>query len=218
MRAVLLGLHLLTGCSEAALTGGGTAAGSSPAETPEEANGSDKDTTIEDSDSATTTTSKKGPVLPPVEEEASEFAAAEEGCMPEAGGAAARGVVIKGENWPGNSLDAGGADYDDYGVTISGSFFVDGFRVYSLVDQEIDVRYSLGTPGTTTQTVRMQVVDCRGSTLGLHDVASGAGTLKLHASAGDMFTLETTATTAGVSRRFSMPTDGATAFKMEVQP
>ncbi len=120
---------------------------------------------------------------------------------------AATSIKIDGENWPNNTVDPGGGDKDDYHVTITGNFLVDGLQIYAKDDQDITVEYALGTPGSTTQTVLLAVIDCDGAVLSNDDVSSGSGTHVLKAKKGQRFTLITTAVTGAQTRKFQLDKD-----------
>lgn len=124
---------------------------------------------------------------------------------------AATTVEIDGENWPGNTVDPGGGDKDDYHVTITGDFLVDGFQLFARNDQTIQVSYALGTPGSTTQVVRLALIDCDGKIAASEDVSSGSGSHEFDAKKGQRFTLVTTAKTGPLTRVFQLDKDTADA-------
>ena len=123
-------------------------------------------------------------------------------------------ILIRGENWPGNMIDSGGADFDDYYVIINGKFIIDGWEIFSLVDQEIEVRYFLGTPFLTQQSVNMKIVDCNGVDVAFHEVSAGSGTKKFQASKSDRFNILTTAVSFGQTRHYDLINDKSLAFKI----
>ena len=138
-------------------------------------------------------------------------------CLLSAKGETRTTATIDGENCINNTVDAGGADFDDYHVTIAGDLLKDGWQFFSRKEQEIEVRYNLGSPGSTTQIVSMQVVDCSGKAAGKFDVSSGTGTTKLKARLGDRFNIVTTITTGCYGRRdvYDLITDKDKAFRLK---
>ncbi len=126
-------------------------------------------------------------------------------------------IRVSGENWPGNWVDVGGADYDDYYVEIRGDFYVSGYQIFSAAAQDITVSYWLGTPHITTQSVSMQIVNCNHNPVLFQNVSSGSGTKVLHASQGDRFNLYTTANTAGYpTRYYDLIDDRGYAYRIRI--
>ena len=138
-------------------------------------------------------------------------------CFDRSNKTAASSIRVRGENWPNNTVDPGGADFNDYYVDISGKFLIQGqWEIFSAEDQEITVNYSLGSPGSTTQVVKIHVVDCNGVDQGSFTVSQGSGTQTLSASAGERFNLFTTATTAGHVREFDLIKDKDAAYRVDM--
>lgn len=137
-------------------------------------------------------------------------------CAPNAGTAATL-VEVKGENWPNNTVDPGGNDWDDYKVEITGKFVVNGYEIFSSADQDIQVSYALGTPGSTTQTVSLQIVDCDHNAKVSTNVSSGNGTRTLRAAIGDRFNLYTVARTGAATRRFDLIKDKDFAYRVNIK-
>jgi hypothetical protein len=129
-------------------------------------------------------------------------------------GSDANKIRVKGENWPGNNIDAGGADFDDYFVVLTGSFTIEGYQIFSKIDQEFTVDFSIGSTGSTSQTVKLQAVDCDGTPMDSVGVSSITGQLKIKASKGDRFNLITTAVTGSTTRVYDLLKDNSTAFRV----
>lgn len=132
------------------------------------------------------------------------------------GGVERQTATINGENCVGNTIDAGGADFNDYHVTISGELVRAGWELFSNAEQDITVNYNLGSPGSTTQVVSMQIVDCDGKDTGKFDVSTGNGTTTLKARKGDRFTIVTSITSGCYGRRdvYDLIKDKDRAFNM----
>ena len=113
-----------------------------------------------------------------------------------------KSVSISGENCYPNQIDANGADKDDYLVQISGDFLRSGWQIFSNKDQDIAIHYSLGSPGTTTQTVSLQVIDCNKVKQKNFDVSTGTGTgtTQLTAKRGDRFNIVSSVTSGCYGR------------------
>lgn len=123
---------------------------------------------------------------------------------------------VKGENWPNNTVDPGGADFDDYFVDISGEFELqNGWEIFSTKEQTITINYSLGTPGYTSQNVKIHVIDCEGNDQGSFSVSQGSGSRDLEVKIGQRFNLFTTAVTSGQTREFDLIQDQAAAYRIE---
>ncbi len=132
-------------------------------------------------------------------------------------GSDATRIRVKGENWPGNNIDPGGADFDDYFVVLSGSFTSDGYQIFSKVDQEFTVDFSIGSTGSTSQTVKLQAVDCDGKPMDSVSVSDVTGQQKVKAAKGDRFNLITTAVTGSTTRTYDLLVDKANAFRVVVE-
>ena len=129
-------------------------------------------------------------------------------------GSDAEKIRVKGENWPGNNIDTGGADFDDYFVVLTGSFTIEGYQIFSKIDQEFTVDFSIGSTGSTSQTVKLQAVDCDGTPMDSVGVSSTTGQLKIKSSKGDRFNLITTAVTGSTTRVYDLLKDNSTAFRV----
>lgn len=132
-------------------------------------------------------------------------------------GIKATDIRVKGENWPGNHIDAGGADFDDYFVVIHGDFSVDDFQISSNKDQDFSVQFSIGSTGSTSQTVDLQAVDCDGKPTQSKTVSGTTGTQTLHAGKGDRFNLITHAVTGSAKRDYDLLKEKSTAYRIAIE-
>jgi hypothetical protein len=139
-------------------------------------------------------------------------------CLLNAKGTVVTSVSVSGENCVGNQIDPNGADRDDYAVTIRGSLIRDGWDFFADKDQELQIEYSLGSPGTTTQSVAMQIVDCQGvkQTDFAVTTGSGNGSRTLKARRGDRFNILATVTSGCYDTRpvYDMLKDKDRAFQI----
>ena len=137
-------------------------------------------------------------------------------CLLSATGEIIVSAIVSGENCINNGVDTGGADFNDYNVTINGDLLKDGWQFFSRKEQDLQIQYNLGSPGSTTQVVSMQVVDCAGKEAGKFDVSSGSGTRTLKARLGDRFTLVTSITSGCYGRRdvYDLLRDKEKAFRI----
>ena len=140
-------------------------------------------------------------------------------CLLDAKGTAVTFVSVSGENCVGNHIDPNGAYRDDYSVTIRGSLVRDGWDFFADKDQDLQIEYSLGSPGTTTQSVAMHVVDCQGVKQSDFAVTTGSGngSRTLKARRGDRFNISATVTSGCYDTRpvYDMLKDKDRAFQIK---
>ncbi len=124
-------------------------------------------------------------------------------CILQATGTNVTSVSISGENCYPNNIDANGADRDDFFVTINGDLMRSGWEFFSNKDQDITISYKLGSPGATTQTVSLQIVDCDKVKQVNFDVSTGTGngTTTLKAKRGDRFNIVASVTSGCYGRK-----------------
>ena len=129
-------------------------------------------------------------------------------------------VRVNGENWPNNTVDPGGADFDDYRVVISGDLLVDGYQIFSKKAQDLSVSFGLDTPGSTSQQVTLQIVDCDGVKKSDHLISSLSGSTSFKVEKGDRFNVYTVATTifpppkGRVTQTYSLIKEQSLAFRI----
>lgn len=128
-------------------------------------------------------------------------------CILQATGANVTSVSISGENCIHNDYDRThgfaqtGSDLNDFSLAISGDFLRDDWEFFSNKDQDVTINYNLGSPGSTTQNVSLQIVDCGKVKQANFDVSKGSGTTILKAKKGDRFNIVTTVTSGCNGRK-----------------
>ena len=132
-------------------------------------------------------------------------------------GTPATKIQVKGENWPDNSVDPDGADHNDYFVRITGQFAIENsWEIFATEDQEIDVKFQLGSTGATSQTVRLSSVDCDGNAVTEQAITQTSGSTKISVKKGDRFNLHTRAVTNGKVRNFDLLGDKGYAYELHI--
>lgn len=92
-------------------------------------------------------------------------AAPEEVCKIVPKGSATGLIRLSGDDWPGNPTDPEGGDFDDYIIEVRGSFLVDGYNVFSRLNQQVSINYIRQDTVAFHQIV-IQAVNCFGKPVG----------------------------------------------------